>query len=596
MRTALLILTLAFSHVATSQNLVHNKHLQKSKTIHALNHALDLRAVTDSLYYDDEFSGFAGSPGRYGACSFFPQNLLAQQIAKNNSLLAIKILLNPDEIHLIDSSRIIVTSDSSLASIVYEQKFVAQPGWNCIYLNKPLHFPATGGLYIGYEISSNSDNVVMGIDMGPANPNGDWTFEEDNAWYHLASLGELFDVNYIIRALCGPAPTTPLANCTPNLLWAANYLPINTSKTSSTFTITNIGAGTLTCTEISGISEPFSTNLTVGEIHLVAGASLSFTFTFSPIETGNYTQQAVIKTNGGDIKIELAGYGTDCGSTADISNTPYSEGFEQKRYYTLPACWTSLKLTDWGSGWITERAGEELAVKDIMLTLTTPENGGDQIVYCNSTDKTFIGGMTGSDRNTDQWLISPKFKIGQVDSLTFYLLRCSGEMDETKRGQENFEVKISTTNTLPESFTTLLTLTSAELDSLQWKKYKIPLQDYSNKEVILAFREHIKNTDLNGGLLAIDNIQLQMTTSDINQNNVSRLLVYPNPAKTVLNVESDAIINRIEIYSTDGTMVGEACNIASSRYQLNLRGLRHGLYFVKIYGTKTTSIKKIIVD
>jgi hypothetical protein len=53
-------------------------------------------------------------------------------------------------------------------------------------------------IWIGYEVAMSATDIVIGIDNGPLNPDGDWLYSlQSGVWYHLSLFG--WHSNWVIR-------------------------------------------------------------------------------------------------------------------------------------------------------------------------------------------------------------------------------------------------------------------------------------------------------------------------------------------------------------------------------------------------------------
>ncbi|HOH84139.1 MAG TPA: T9SS type A sorting domain-containing protein, partial [Bacteroidales bacterium] len=116
------------------------------------------------------------------------------------------------------------------------------------------------------------------------------------------------------------SPLSPVAQCSP-LSWDAGNVTLASSETSGNFTLSNTGAGTLTCSSINGLNAPFTTSLIPANVSLTAGGSLTFTFSYNPVIMGTDNQTVVIATNGGNVSISLSGNGVTGIGEQDINVT-----------------------------------------------------------------------------------------------------------------------------------------------------------------------------------------------------------------------------------------------------------------------------------
>jgi hypothetical protein len=79
--------------------------------------------------------------------------------------------------------------------------------------------------------------------------------------------------------------------------------------------------------------------------------------------------------------------------------------------------------------------------------------------------------------------------------------------------------------------------------------------------------------------------------------NVDKIEVYPNPAKDQLNIliDDNTKVIRIEIWDVQGQLL-DTIKLNSDNTNVNISSLPTGIYFVKIVTDKTTEIKKILVQ
>jgi len=66
------------------------------------------------------------------------------------------------------------------------------------------------------------------------------------------------------------------------------------------------------------------------------------------------------------------------------------------------------------------------------------------------------------------------------------------------------------------------------------------------------------------------------------ENNSDAVNVYPNPARSILNVDSDLNIESIQIHNTLGQLVYNQMNINTNNTQVNTNNLENGVYIISI--------------
>lgn len=109
----------------------------------------------------------------------------------------------------------------------------------------------------------------------------------------------------------------------------------------------------------------------------------------------------------------------------------------------------------------------------------------------------------------------------------------------------------------------------------QWRAESAPLTDLTNKDnVIVKF----VFTSGYGNIVWIDNVSVVEGTG-IEENTADNLTIYPNPATSVLNINSSASVQKVEVYNLQGQLV----NVANGDvHDINVANLSNGTYIVRI--------------
>ena len=263
----------------------------------------NFKTLSSVLNYDGENYDAVGmqNAGEYGAYAYFPSSAFSSFNGKY--ITAINVFLS--NVNALASSELRLYSDMS-SEPFYKESFTAKEGWNTIILDSLLKIGTSTKIYAGYYLVS-SGGFHMGCDAGPRQADG-----YGDIMYWNGSWSTLFDItgnsisaNWNIRLLVNDTNSTANPVCTPTAWELSNPVAIGNTKTSENFTLTNIGKDTLTISEISGLSAPFSTSLNISSVKLGEGKFINFNFTFAPTEENTYNNIITIKTNGGDITINL---------------------------------------------------------------------------------------------------------------------------------------------------------------------------------------------------------------------------------------------------------------------------------------------------
>lgn len=111
--------------------------------------------------------------------------------------------------------------------------------------------------------------------------------------------------------------------------------------------------------------------------------------------------------------------------------------------------------------------------------------------------------------------------------------------------------------------------------------------DPSNPRRDLYYR--LSQTDYNGVTTIHDPVYLKNCSE-----NVSKLSIYPNPAKSIVNILTDEKINQIRVLDPAGKAV--AAPIDYSYKQVHFNELPNGVYFIEITTPKEVFNEKVVVS
>jgi hypothetical protein len=75
----------------------------------------------------------------------------------------------------------------------------------------------------------------------------------------------------------------------------------------------------------------------------------------------------------------------------------------------------------------------------------------------------------------------------------------------------------------------------------------------------------------------------------------SALKLYPNPARTVLNIVSGDMIRELRMIDMLGQVV-YAADVVGESHQINVAGIRNGIYFVQILTSQGITTQKVQIQ
>ena len=434
--------------------------------------------------------------------------------------------------------------------------------YNEIIFDTPI--PVTGNFYVGYEITYNTPTDTFCTYIAKfGNPNRTVNTAYcmyNNSWYAVENLfqGGPKTAHAIAVRFAANVPSNPVASVNPTSYNFGN-VPVGNNVTSTNFSLTNIGGGTLTASAVNGLSgTPFTCSLNPANVNLNTGQSITFTFSYNPTVAGTHTATVSIETNGGTVNVTLSGTAVSC---SPITNYPWVESFEGATF--PPACWENIDVDGDGKKW------------ELRNNPTSwPAYDGSNVAVSAS--------WVNVPLTPNNYLITPQFAIPNSNMI----LKFYAAPQDPAYPNEFLGVEVSTTNTQPSSFTSVYTTTLQAADSV-WREIIIPLSNYNGQNIYIAFR-HYNCTDW--FYVKIDKVQV-MQSSEIDVTNInSNVFVYPNPASTSLKVANEKAM-RIEIYNLKGQLVGEYTNTS----EVNISHLAQGTYMVKVATNNAVVTQKINV-
>jgi hypothetical protein len=244
-------------------------------------------------------------------------------------------------------------------------------------------------------------------------------------------------------------PATPIFSLSPSSKAYGNLVSGNTSA-SQTFTISNIGGGTLTITSgnisLSG-TDPGQFTLTDGNtypINLTSGQSANVSVAFAPTSAGSKTANLQVVHNAAGSP-----------STAALTGTALPAGslFESFEGVTFPPAGWSVDASTW------------------TQSVTTAYDGTKSAYYYPVVVP------------TDKKLITPKVTIASGNSLTYYAKTGSG-VNQTIQVKYSVD-KTSWTNIgTPVLLTTTFTQYSVDLTSLAGNNYYLAFSATSTSSYV----------------------------------------------------------------------------------------------------------------
>ncbi|MEG1499040.1 MAG: choice-of-anchor J domain-containing protein [Bacteroidales bacterium] len=186
----------------------------------------------------------------------------------------------------------------------------------------------------------------------------------------------------------------------------------------------------------------------------------------------------------------------------------------------------------------------------------------------------------------NDWLISPKLKLGNTSYVEFYVKSFDAQYPES------YNVLVSKTDGSIKSFTKLKSNVAPSTD---WAKINIDLSAYDNQDVFVA----IQCVSADAFIFMIDDISIH--TNVANENSTawaSQISLYPNPAKEMIAISAlEMNIDQVEIYNLLGEKVYQSAKTMKvGQYRINIENFKKGIYFAKVSTAYGSTVLKFVVQ
>ncbi len=128
-----------------------------------------------------------------------------------------------------------------------------------------------------------------------------------------------------------------------------------------------------------------------------------------------------------------------------------------------------------------------------------------------------------------------------------------------------------------------------------WNSYAIPLSDFTGLSARNRIGQLVVSSIPVGGEAYIANVYFSSETPDSPNSNPAGFALYPNPAKSTLNITSGPIIETVVIYNTFGEPV-LATDTKGSHISIDISTLKQGIYTVASVTNDTVIARKLIKE
>jgi hypothetical protein len=286
-------------------------------------------------------------------------------------------------------------------------------------------------------------------------------------------------------------------------------------------------------------------------------------------------------------------------STLSQSQTILEEGFEGLDSLSLPLGWTQVNFVqppaDTMADWTVRDTGASLPG---LATATSVAHTGTKAIG--------VSWWSGCDTNgctiSDDWLITRRVFIPTENfELSFWATGGSPSW------LDSMQVRISTTDSLPASFTDhLQTIVFGPGPYGVFQEYFFDLTPYSGQTIWVAFRYHC-DVNTAGFFVHLDDVKINnpIGIQGIGSNVPSVFALrqnYPNPFNPVTFIEFDLPKSEyveLVVFNSLGqqvkTLVEQDMNAGSYRVDFDARNLPSGTYYYRLIAGNFVETKKMVI-
>lgn len=334
---------------------------------------------------------------------------------------------------------------------------------------------------------------------------------------------------------------------------------------------------------INGGGEPTGYKLYMGEsasdFSIINGqvfegsSNTLFTYSGSLSYATTYFWKVVpYNTNGDAVDCPVWSFTTMANPT--ITTLPWSENLDAV---------VSGPGSNYPLGWTVENTNNDGPTWDVVTNIATPSMAHSAPNAMN---------IIFSFYDMNDWLITPPvvLQAGEAYNLKFWF-RTMGDMI-VPNPVEKLSVYLGTNNVSTAMSTTAI-YENLTLDNLEWAQASINFSPATDGTYFVGFHGH---SDDFQGYLIIDDVQLDINTG-LFENNMasSQMQLYPNPAKSLVNIAIDNSSNQpyiVKVVSIAGQVMIEKSMVNGP---LSLEGIAKGVYFVVTDTDNGRYIGKLVV-
>jgi M6 family metalloprotease-like protein len=390
--------------------------------------------------------------------------------------------------------------------LVYTQNVAGTLNYTGIYnevtLNSPVTIDATKGVIVGMKVHAQ----YVPVSEGDGYP-GRNIFHDESGWYAMEDIGFALGHNYCLQVYLDGASGSP-APPDPNIPANTSFLKKNSNKKLSIGKMVPSGLSqappSLTTYHISrdGVEIGTSTTTFYADAGLTPTTAYTYCITVE-YSDGGLSESVCIETKTdtpykpvNNLKAQVAADEVSLTWNPITEITVFAEDFENG----IPATWRNVDQDGDGYIW------------GIRYSGATPQSSS------SAASASYVNGV--GPVNPDNWLVTPAITLTANNELKYYV-----NAQDATWSAEHYAVYISTSNTVPGTFTKLFeeTMTASPGKPVNnpapgtfrsegplyvpgaWYERTIDLSAYNGQTVYIAFRHF---NCFNQFSLNLDNVKI----------------------------------------------------------------------------------------
>jgi hypothetical protein len=196
--------------------------------------------------------------------------------------------------------------------------------------------------------------------------------------------------------------------------------------------------------------------------------------------------------------------------------------------------------------------------------------------------------LSNPSLSNNDFLISPQITLGPSENIVSFWAKSSSSL----LFEERFIIGVSTTTNLYTNFTPISIAPYVTNTSRDWIEYTFNLDAYANQAVYISI--NCVSNQASASAFLVDDFKV--TSSALSTNNFTNntFKVYPNPISNELNIDSNVVIEKIEIVDINGRILVSSNQNNTNSILVNTTDLKNGIYLLKIASNNTIETRKII--